>query len=646
MFPRRADHALFDQERTASDALPHRKLSLELTAIRLQSGPLKQAVEHVLDNHLSRLPPADQQTDDDRLWRLALHRMDLREYTIRRLPPEPAEPGVEVPNAPNPVAQPARALLEPDALAPDIQAMLDRDTPAEALKNDAMSLFLWAFNVFQRRESPSTVEAEWCARLAEAQALPADVPDEGDPWTIRTRDRGVEFTAAVCARDHWDEMTAGDKDWCVSTLCRCVAVGADSTDELENCQRGGMDSSRAAAFVLPLIFTKSLSESQRPQVLRAVAVGLTHAADEVIDYAVEGVSQFLWPADPDLCRTSVGALARAARLLDSRLEEQRQRPFPERTSAQDLERQIAEDVRRDITERRPTTENDVRLDSGDWYARHVSLRTLVMLANQVDDPLARVAYVNAVQLLVRARSETDDDRRDKRHDCEWEMTSRRLIAKFALRLPQQDVLQFIAPILGMIVADHDEVAELLDDLVLAEDELGTIGTFWALWQAIADRARQSTWPTKLDGRHAEHDKLLKSLFLGIPWNDGVRHWKSLDGNAGRITQLFLNLPPAAAVLAAFVDFLLSIGSKSLPWAFVRIAARLGQGDPQDMLALPNTVGGLEILLRRYVYAVPAFLKSKPDLRDAILYLLDELVEAGSSAAYRMRDDFVTPLPPA
>lgn len=645
-FPRRADHALFDQDRTASDALQHRKLSLEWTAIRLQGGPFKQAVEQVLDNHLSRLPPADQQTDDDRLWRIALHRMDLREYTVRRLPPEPAVPSADATPAPDLDRQPTRLLLEPDPLAPDIQAMLDRDASAEATQNAAMSLFMWAFSVFQRHGTAGTTEAQWRARLVEAQAVPADAPDEGDPWTIRTRDRGVEFTAAVCVRDHWDELTPDERDWCVNTLCHCVTLGADSTNELQNCQRGGMDSARAAAFVLPLVHTKPLSESQRPQVLRALAVGLTHAADEVVDYAVEGISQFLWLADPDLCRTCVGALARAARLLDLRLEEQRRRPFPERTSAHEFERQIAEDVRRDITERKPATEDDVRLDSGDWYARHVSLRTLVLLATQVDDSLARVAYANAVQLLVEARSETDDDRRDVRHDYEWEMTSRQLIAKFALRLPEQDALQFIAPILEMIVADHEEVAELLDDLIVAEDELGTTGTFWVLWQAIADRACQSTWPASLDGRHAEHDKLLRSLFLGIPWKAGVRHWKSLDGNAGRITQLFLNLPPAAAVLVAFVDFLLSIGSKSLPWAFARIANHLRQGDPREMLSLPNTVGGLEVLLGRYVYAVPAFLKSKPVLRDAILYLLDELVEAGSSAAYRMRDDFVTPLPPA
>jgi hypothetical protein len=52
---------------------------------------------------------------------------------------------------------------------------------------------------------------------------------------------------------------------------------------------------------------------------------------------------------------------------------------------------------------------------------------------------------------------------------------------------------------------------------------------------------------------------------------------------------------------------------------------------------------LETLLCRYVYGQPMALKKDPSLREAILYLLDVLFESGSSVAYRMRNDFVTPI---
>ena len=57
----------------------------------------------------------------------------------------------------------------------------------------------------------------------------------------------------------------------------------------------------------------------------------------------------------------------------------------------------------------------------------------------------------------------------------------------------------------------------------------------------------------------------------------------------------------------------------------------------------DTAFRLEVLLRRYVYGRPIDLKRQRDLREAVLFLLDLLVENGSSAAFRMRDDFVTPV---
>ena len=61
-----------------------------------------------------------------------------------------------------------------------------------------------------------------------------------------------------------------------------------------------------------------------------------------------------------------------------------------------------------------------------------------------------------------------------------------------------------------------------------------------------------------------------------------------------------------------------------------------------MLESKNTVFYLEMLLQRYVYAEPRRLKVDPGLRTAALFILDELADAGSSVAYRMREDFVTP----
>jgi len=50
------------------------------------------------------------------------------------------------------------------------------------------------------------------------------------------------------------------------------------------------------------------------------------------------------------------------------------------------------------------------------------------------------------------------------------------------------------------------------------------------------------------------------------------------------------------------------------------------------------------MLTPMVFGMPQELKSDPEVRAAVITILDALVDAGSAAAYLMRDDFATPLP--
>lgn len=69
---------------------------------------------------------------------------------------------------------------------------------------------------------------------------------------------------------------------------------------------------------------------------------------------------------------------------------------------------------------------------------------------------------------------------------------------------------------------------------------------------------------------------------------------------------------------------------------------LRRGDPEQMLEQKNPVFMLEVLLQRYVHGRPLELKRDARIREAVLLILDTLVETGSAAAFRIRDDFVTP----
>lgn len=137
--------------------------------------------------------------------------------------------------------------------------------------------------------------------------------------------------------------------------------------------------------------------------------------------------------------------------------------------------------------------------------------------------------------------------------------------------------------------------------------------------------------------------MMSAIFLGRWWRKDVRHWRSLEGYAKHVHALFEDLPASATPLDDYLQFLYHVGERSLPEAFIRVAKRLRQGDPAQMIGKGNLVFLLEVLLQRYVYGRPLELKRHRELRDAVLFLLDLLVENGSSAGFRMRDDFVTPV---
>ena len=165
-----------------------------------------------------------------------------------------------------------------------------------------------------------------------------------------------------------------------------------------------------------------------------------------------------------------------------------------------------------------------------------------------------------------------------------------------------------------------------------------------MWDLFADRLRRATWLVRMDDGDRQYgSEVVFAVFLGSSWREEVHHWRSLEGYAHRVHGLFEDLLPSAVVLDAYVRFLYHIGEQSLPEAFVRIAGRLQAGEARRMLRKTNTVFMLEVLLRRHVYGRPLELKRQHRIRGAVLDLLDVVVEQGSSAAFRMRDDFVTPV---
>lgn len=636
MFPSFGINQIYEEERKKSAALEHRGHDLETLAVKMQLTTTRESVFSIIDRHRAQLPPPEEQSEDDRLWRLALHRMDVRGFRPME-PPEAPSAGGNAEQAEE--ARERRIYVGPGEIEADVQELIDRHAPIAAQQTRDLSLLNWGRAAWDRREPLRPDIGNWAKFLAEARAR--DQEPEPDDFARG----GPGIIAAVCARDHWNEMTPADRDWCLEKLIREVERESESDEDMIRHGRGAFPPDRHAAYVLPGLLARDVSDAQKGRIREAVAKALTHAVDEVVLYAAEGLGAHSTGELRKFSDHCVGALALRGRLISERLSAEESKPYGERIHAVEIVREVVPAIRASVVDQNCDAQEELaRLDLHDWPGSQASGTILQIFGYQHDSELAMRFHRRIAQSIADVWDEDLRERgRGRRRDHRSEHQGLERLGRFVLKLREDQARDVCEPLLTAVAKHPREVTHFIRNLVVAEDACAGESSFWDLWQAFADAICAAPWVEQIDSRSASGKELVNAIFLGGGWKANLRHWRRLEGEGHRIDALARTFPGSTTAFEAYCRFLHDIGEHSLPKAFVILAESLAAGDASAMLSEQNTVFLLESLLRRYVYAEPLRLKADPAVRNAVLALLDHLVEAGSSAAYRMRDDFVTPL---
>lgn len=635
VFPSIPINKIFDEERKQSNGLPHRSHDLEALAVKLQLREGREQVFALIDEHRAALPPVDEQTEDHRLWRLALHRMDVRGFRVAQAPPS-APSGADAEGASQvEVSRERQILLGPGEIEPDVQALVDQHAPVAAQQVRELSLLNWGNAAWEGNES---ARDDWRASLTRARARDA----EPEPEAFMRG--GPALIAIVCARDHWGEMNLEEQSWCIDKLTAEVERDCDAEDTFARLGGGLYPTDGRAAYVLPGLLARDVSEAQADRIREAIAKALTHAVEEVVVHAAEGIGVASTGEMRNYSDACVAAIAWRARLTSDRLAQERAKPFAEQVFPAEIVRAVVPSVRARIVarDRDPRIELE-SLDLDGWPGISAARIILRVLGHTPDSAMARAFYRRVAGSMVQGWDEELEDRNNRAerdHDFNHEFFQR--LASFVLRLTPEQALCVCEPFLGAVVSHPGEVHHFVRALVVEADRSND-GVFWAVWQAFANGICAAPWIDQVDSHYCPGKELIDAIFLGGHWKEGVRRWRRLEGQGHGVDELATRFRGSSAVFDAYCRFLYSIGETSLPRAFVFLADSLAAGEAIAMLADQNTVFLLESLLRRHVYSEPYKLKSEPAVRAGVLSLLDHLVEAGSSAAYRMRDDFVTPL---
>ena len=623
------NHFLYEKERKRSNQLKHRRKDIEFLALELQQvSEYQEEVWRILDGHRAELETETLDDEEKRLWRLALHRMDLRGYG----PVEPPMGATEYDKEPGK----HRIYVGPTRIEPDLQDMVDSNAESQSILNRFIGLRVRATKAWEDTQSEHA--RDWRLNLLEEARHLERMYDEPES-AFRG---GPGIAAAVCVRDHAEELSDDEYSWCAEQIAYEIEREADRLDDVSRLSRSSRGADRICASVVGLVVVHGRGVDHSVA-LALLSTALTHAVDEVRRYAYGGIGAFLSDEHKELVLRCAGVAAYEQRLIETLRREEEALPYMERTREGELIERARPELGRVVVTGGLNSVREIELLDFDAPGAGQAIRTIMqILGNYPDWQESREFYARVTHWLVAVwgrdrQSYTDRSRRD--HYVEAEVLD--LIALFVLRLKSKDARQVCLPLVRATSEHAREVEKFVHQLILAADGKAD-DCFWDIWQDIADESLKAPWTKGLAFERPYGHPLIDRLFLGAQWKDDVKHWSKLDGEAHRIDMLALRLPGASVCLNAYLRFLYAIGQRSLPSAFSVVAKLLERSESMQAFSGSDIGFFLETLLRNYVYAEPHRLKTDNVLRNAVLSILDKLVKHGSSSAYRMRDDFVTP----
>ena len=505
---------------------------------------------------------------------------------------------------------------------------------AEDPQSDASaSLYNWGLERWRRNSDKSNAET-WRQVLARARDGAEQHDESGREHSTKN---GPPVVAAVCVRDHWEEMAMDERRWCADEIVCEVGRNSDNTNYGASVLSFSTDSDSIAARSLPRILASDPGDGK---ILEAVAISLTHPFRAVRRNSAIGAGEYLEPKHHDLLLRCAGVLAMLPNLLAGKGRYRPQKGRGRIPGRPGGERAAPELARRAFMA--GSVDAEAELDELDLAARRgrdAALHIMHALGRAPDLPAAKRFVAKVGRAVVGTW--TDEHETIGGRGQMFAFNAVRGLAGIILSPPRAP-LHYCRPFLDAVDTHPDRVAPFIRSLARQLDAPSAGLRFWDVWRAFADRIIKAPWIPDVVSGNSRGAELIRRMALDMGRPMDSRRWAYLAGHEERVCGFVCRLPSTPHVLASFARYLCVSGAGSNPAPLKAVADRLRAGDPAKLLGSEDTVYCLAYALQWYVYGMPATLKTDPALRKDTLLILDLLVDAGSSAAYRMRDDFATP----
>ncbi|HAH62478.1 MAG TPA: ATPase [Treponema sp.] len=627
---------IFTNERLESCKENHRQTCLEDLFLRYQFVNVGNVSEEevksrqkilweIIDDYYTALPPESQQSEDDKIWRIALVRIDRRKMTIKVQPQSDKQ---------------YILTFEPE-IPKSIQDYQKESQKKTDSFSEHISLNLWASyrwsndkrveNYKKYEDSPALVVEEVkkiCKQLEENKpqgSISFSTLFDNSFW-LQNHAVPSECCAGLI-RDKSDMLTQDDKKFCKTILMEYAIIPLDG----HYYYQGGDGTEHAIAVLGRLIpefpeDTDSVKTLLLLNLLRDDVIGASgkYCRDDAIEsikYLADAgddvafFSFFFWyayfkPFFDEECKKVW--LCHDETIKDKNIYE----IFTEKYETE-LQRFLKSDL------------SIINTISVEKLSLHGTAVLLDLFIKKVPDDSTFIIRVimQMTQLLIEKK-----ERYDYSNDYRIQGKVLNRYATLLLTTDKENIKTYLDPFIKQFQG-QDVFAEFFKETIIVEDTTNNYDSFWMIWKKFQ--------PVIIKfAKDIFVDKIFESYFFAqTPWKSNAKQWDTLrEKDFYFFRDIAYNLGMHPAILFSLCKLLYGVGSLYLEDGIEWIAYIITEFVDNTYKIRTNTLYYLEQIVRKYITLKKDKIRKSTAAKKQVLTILNYLVEEGSVVGYMLRED--------
>jgi len=574
----------------------------------------------IWDDYYAQLPPKGKETNDDKIWRLYLSRMDSRKM----------KPTTE--------RKDGKTLI---SFNPQIDPELKAYSEAGLQESqDAMkhaSLMVWASRAWRNednvKEYPQYIDKPSVV-IEEVKEVLEDFKNASHSVRVFLDRTTPAYACAYLIRDNFDVLTQDEKNFCKDILLEYASLSM--RDDYDYQYGDGLD---AAINILPLL----LGIEQKDDVTIKTILFMTlfnqtstGSSQHMYGFAAMAILHRLWDIDPSLADSMFSGYLLLAPAHDNLREEVMNTNIANKiyttTSGQVssvLAEKYKEDIERVINKR---VEFDELVDV-DKYEIHILELAFELIPYKTENT-SHKKFLDLVLPIFSAKL-LDDDEMDY-------TTAYRFMDKFAnfvLTTSSDDIGRYLKPFVDQF-SNSRNMGDLLKRFISVQDRLSNYDEFWVVWGIFYDSVVRLS--KEVQFRRDAKTIICSYLFATGSWKTEAREWHNFkDKEKNFFEKVSRDMGHHPATIYAISELLEGIGSNFTDDGITWLSDIINNNPNLHTEDLEvNTVYNIENIVRRFALSNRQKLRASQPLKMQVLAILDFIIQKGSVVGYLTREDIL------